>query len=195
MLVINKAEFVITAVKPQQYPATSVPEVAFVGRSNVGKSSIINTLTNRKNLARVGATPGKTREINFYDIDGKLYLVDLPGYGYAKVSKEKKSTWNEIIETYLFSRHQLKLIILLVDIRHAPSSDDKIMYDWIKGHNMPHMIIATKADKVSRGQLKQNLNMIKAELAVSDGIEPIAFSAETKQGKDEILSLIESKLI
>lgn len=195
MLVINKAEFVITAVKPQQYPATSVPEIAFVGRSNVGKSSIINTLTNRKNLARVGATPGKTREINFYNIEDKLNFVDLPGYGYAKVSKEKKNTWGDIIETYLSSRQQLKLVILLLDIRHAPSADDKIMFDWIKNYDVPHLIVATKADKISRGQVKPSLAMLKKELRVTDGTEAVAFSAETRQGKEDILNIIENRLL
>lgn len=193
---INQAKYELTAVKPEQYPASIIPEVAFAGRSNVGKSSVINTLLNRKNLARVGATPGKTREINFYNIDNTLYFVDLPGYGYASVSKEKKASWGAIIETYLSTRTQLRLIVLLVDIRHTPSNEDKIMYEWLTSRSIPYIIIATKADKISRGQFNLRFNDIKAALSVPEGIKPIAFSAETRQGKDElwekILSAIDS---
>lgn len=187
---IQNAKFEITAVKPAQYPASNAPEIAFVGRSNVGKSSIINTLLNRKNLARVGATPGKTREINFYNIDSKLYFVDLPGYGYANVSKTKKSTWNEIIETYLYSRPQLRMILMLVDIRHTPSDDDRIMYRWLLEREVPHAVIATKLDKISRNQLNARLKDIKDTLGLKDGIEIIPFSAESKQGKEEIWKLL-----
>lgn len=187
---IQNAKFEITAVKPAQYPASNAPEIAFVGRSNVGKSSIINTLLNRKNLARVGATPGKTREINFYNIDSKLYFVDLPGYGYANVSKTKKSTWNEIIETYLYSRPQLRMILMLVDIRHTPSDDDRIMYRWLLEREVPHAVIATKLDKISRNQLNARLKDIKDTLELKDGVEIIPFSAESRQGREEIWKLL-----
>lgn len=190
-MIVNNARFEITAVSPQQYPAANLPEVAFVGRSNVGKSSIINTLLNRKNLARVGATPGKTREINFYNIEDKLFFVDLPGYGYASVSKSKKSTWGSIIDTYLNSRQQLGLILMLVDIRHKPSDDDKTMYEWIQGHLMPHIIVAAKADKITRSQLGSRVQDIKATLGAGEEVLIIPFSAETKQGKDEIWKQID----
>jgi GTP-binding protein len=190
-VVLNNAKFEITAVKPSQYPASNVSEVAFVGRSNVGKSSIINALLNRKNLARVGAAPGKTREINFYNIDNSLYFVDLPGYGYASVSKDKKSTWFDIVETYLYSRHQLKLIIMLVDIRHSPSAEDKMMYDWLISNNVPHLIVASKADKISRGQINPRLQDIVKVLGVKEGIEMVPFSSETKSGRDILLNHIQ----
>jgi GTP-binding protein len=190
-LVLNNAKFEITAVKPAQYPASNVPEVAFVGRSNVGKSSIINSLLNRENLARVGSAPGKTREINFYNIDDSLYFVDLPGYGYASVSKGKKSTWFDIVETYLYSRLQLKLIIMLVDIRHAPSAEDKMMYDWLLTNNVPHLIVASKSDKISRGQINPRLQEIVKVLGVKEGIAIIPFSAETKNGRDILLEHIQ----
>lgn len=191
-MVLNNARFEITAVKPSQYPASNVPEVAFVGRSNVGKSSIINTLLNRKNLARVGSAPGKTREINFYNIDDSLYFVDLPGYGYASVSKGKKSTWFDIVETYLYSRLQLKLIIMLVDIRHAPSEEDKMMYDWLVTNNAPHLIVASKSDKISRSQINPRLQEIVKVLGVKEGIAVIPFSSETRNGRDVLLTHIQS---
>lgn len=190
-MILNNAKFEITAVKPSQYPATNVPEVAFVGRSNVGKSSIINTLLNRKNLARVGSAPGKTREINFYNIDDSLYFVDLPGYGYASVSKDKKSTWFDIVETYLYSRLQLKLIIMMVDIRHAPSAEDKMMYEWLLSNNAPHLIVASKSDKISRGQINPRIKEIVNVLGVKEGIAIIPFSSETRNGRDILLENIQ----
>ena len=161
LLNINNARYELTAVKPDQYPQNNIPEIIFVGRSNVGKSTVINTLLNRKNLARVGYTPGKTREIYFYNIDDKAYFVDLPGYGYANVSKSKKSVWGSMIETYLHSRKYLELIMMLVDIRHTPTDNDIIMYEWIQSHNMPNLIIATKADKISRGRINSRINDIR----------------------------------
>ena len=190
-MIVNNAKFETTAVKPAQYPAGNLAEITFVGRSNVGKSSIINTLLGRKNLARIGATPGKTREINFFNVEDKLYFVDLPGYGYASVSKEKKSTWGEVIETYLATRQQLKLIIMLVDIRHEPSADDKIMYQWLQGNTAPHLVVATKADKIPRGRVMERLKAIRAALGLGEGIKLIPFSAETRQGKDEVWTEIE----
>lgn len=187
---LNNARYELTAVRPDQYPGGSMPEVAFVGRSNVGKSSIINALLNRKNLARVAATPGKTKEINFYNIDDVLYLVDLPGYGYASVSKDKKLSWGEVMETYLNLRLQLKLLVLLVDIRHKPSDDDRIMYDWICQRKVPHLVVATKLDKISRNQLKARLGEISATLGADGETEILPFSSETKQGRDELWARI-----
>jgi GTP-binding protein len=187
---LSKARYELTAVKPSQYPVTSIPEIALAGRSNVGKSSIINTLLNRKGLARVSSEPGKTRCINFYNVDDKLYLVDLPGYGFAKVSKEQKKSWGDIIETYLNTRQQLEMVVLLVDIRHAPSQDDRMMYKWITEHGIKHIVVATKLDKISRGQIKARVDEIKKVLSMKDDDTVISYSSETKQGKDEIWKLI-----
>jgi GTP-binding protein len=175
-----------TAVKPEQYPSGHLPEIAFVGRSNIGKSSIINSLVNKKNLARVGATPGKTRVINFYNIDNRFYFVDLPGYGYAKVSKSEKESWDKMIETYLFSRTELRLMIMLVDIRHTPTEQDQMMYEWIINRSTPVVVVATKADKIPRSQLDSRLLEIKTTLNMQGEIIPIIFSTLTKQGIDEL---------
>ena len=183
---LNNAKYELTAVKPSQYPAVVMPEVALVGRSNVGKSTIINTLLNRRNLARVSSEPGKTRGINFYNIDDALYFVDLPGYGYAKVSKDQKSSWGKIIETYLNNRSQLQMIIMLVDIRHAPSGDDRVMYGWILEQGLPHIVVATKADKISKGQIHGRLQEIKKVLEIRKEVPVISYSSETRQGREDI---------
>lgn len=191
-MIIKNAEHEITAVKPNQYPVTGYPEVAFVGRSNVGKSSIINTLVNRKSLARVGATPGKTRQINFFNINKSFYLVDLPGYGFANVSKEMKASWENIIETYLYSRSKtnLKLIVLLVDIRHSPSKDDITMYQWIRGFGLKSIIVATKSDKISRSQINVRVNDIKKVLQLDGSTKVIPFSSENRYGLEAVLNEI-----
>lgn len=189
---LNNTRYELTAVKPDQYPGSSIPEVAFIGRSNVGKSSIINALLNRKNLARTSATPGKTREINFYNIDDFMYLVDLPGYGYASVSRDKKSSWGQIVDTYLNLRLQLKLLILLVDIRHKPSDDDIVMYDWICQRNVPHLVVATKLDKITKSQVKARLQEIKTMLRIDDDAGLLPFSSETKQGREELWGQIKT---
>ncbi len=195
-MIIKNAEHEITAVKPNQYPVTGFPEVAFVGRSNVGKSSIINTLLNRKNLARVGQTPGKTRQINFYNVNNNFYLVDLPGYGFANVSKDMKASWENIIERYLYTRKQnhLKLVIMLVDIRHSPSKDDIVMHQWIKGFGMNALIVATKSDKISRSQTNVRINDIRKVLQLDKSTKVIPFSSENRTGKDEVLNEIEKSL-
>jgi GTP-binding protein len=190
---LNNARYELTAVKPDQYPAGNMPEVVLAGRSNVGKSSIINTLLNRKNLARVSSEPGKTRGINFYNIDDAFYLVDLPGYGYAKTSKGQKMSWGGMMENYLNQRPQLALVLLLVDIRHTPSKEDKIMFDWIEAHAAPHLVIASKMDKISRGQVAARLQDIRNTLGMAKDESVIPYSSETGYGKDEIwnrLSLI-----
>ncbi len=195
-MIIKKAEHEITAVKPNQYPVTGFPEVAFVGRSNVGKSSIINTLVNRKSLARVGGTPGKTRQINFFNVNDNFYLVDLPGYGFANVSKDLKASWENIIETYLYTRKEqnLKLIVLLVDIRHSPSKDDITMHQWLRGFGLNTLIIATKADKITRSQLNVRINDIKKVLQLDNSAKVIPFSSENRQGLEAAWSEIESYL-
>ncbi|MFZ5986267.1 MAG: ribosome biogenesis GTP-binding protein YihA/YsxC [Bacillota bacterium] len=191
---LNNARYELTAVRPEQYPKSSIPEITFVGRSNVGKSSLINSLLNRKNLARVASKPGKTREINFYNIDDKLYFVDLPGYGYARVSKSIKATWGEVIETYLTTRKQLKLAIMLVDIRHSPSEDDRLMHQWLVNTDKPHLIVATKLDKIPRSKVKERLLDIRQTLKLDEGVSIIPFSSETKQGKDELLNEIKTHI-
>lgn len=187
---LNNVKFETTAVKPEQYPYSDVPEVAFVGRSNVGKSSMINTLLNRKGLARVGAEPGKTRVINFFNVDNKLYFVDLPGYGYANVSKKEQQNWKIMIETYLRTRKQLELIMMIVDVRHLPTENDKIMHLWLRESNIPYIIAATKTDKISKSQVNRNINDIKKALEINGEIPVIPVSSKTKQGKDELWNLI-----
>ncbi len=189
-MIIKNANFEITAVSPAQYPVADFPEVAFVGRSNVGKSSILNTLTNRKSLARVGATPGVTKAVNFFNIDNRMFFVDLPGYGYASVSKDKKSSWEVVVEKYLFTRANLKMIVMLVDIRHSPTKDDKIMYKWILDSKIPYIIVASKADKISKGQIQKHVQVIRTELQLSPDIKVIPFSSQTRQGKEDILDII-----
>lgn len=191
---IKNAKYELTAVRPDQYPGIYLPEVALVGRSNVGKSSIINALLDRRNLAKESSTPGKTRTINFFNIDNALYFVDLPGYGYAQVSKKEKESWGGMIEEYLYSREQLKLIIMLVDIRHAPSREDKIMYEWIVNQSKPRLVVAMKLDKISRGQIKNRLKEIQSTLEMEEGEVLIPFSAETKQGREEVWSQIKQRI-
>lgn len=183
---LNNARFEITAVKPSQYPKSDMPEVTFVGRSNVGKSSLINAMLNRRKLARVAATPGKTRVVNFYNIDDKLYFVDLPGYGFAKVSKSMQSSWEELVETYLSKRIQLRKVVLLIDIRHSPTSGDILMHEWLKSMEKSYVIVATKLDKIPRSKIKERVSDIRSTLKLEDDIKIIPFSSETKQGRDEL---------
>ena len=184
------AKLLATAVKPEQYPDTFVPEIAFVGRSNVGKSSLINCLTNRAKLARTSSSPGKTAVINFYDIDGIYRLVDLPGYGYAKVSKAERDRWSGMIETYLTDRYNLTAVVQLVDARHKPSQDDLTMMNWIKSIGYTPVVIATKIDKVKKSQLEKNLTEIYQVLELDDNSILFPFSSETRSGKEEILEYI-----
>ena len=172
-------------------PDNELPEIAFAGKSNVGKSSLINALMNRKSYARISAKPGKTQTINFYNINEAVYLVDLPGYGYAKVSEQEKIQWGQLIERYLHGSKQLKAVFLLIDIRHDPSANDKMMYDWIVAQGYNPIIIATKLDKIKRSQVQKQLKIIREGLKVKPGTMMIPFSAETKQGREEIWALIE----
>lgn len=194
-MIIKKAEIEITAVSSAQYPETNFPEVAFAGRSNVGKSSLINSLVNRRALARTSSTPGKTRAINFFNINDELFLVDLPGYGYAKVSKEEKNKWGKMIEDYLNEREQLRLVILLVDIRHEPTNDDKLMFDWMRATGSKMVVVATKADKLTKNQMFKNVAMIKKSLSLTPQDVLIPFSSETKQGRDELWEIIEKSCL
>jgi GTP-binding protein len=192
---IKQSEFITSAVVPSQYPEDNRIEIAFVGRSNVGKSSLINTLTNRRKLVKVSGTPGKTRLVNFFLINNEFYFVDLPGYGYAKVSKVEKESWGKVIENYLLNREPLKKIILLVDCRHKPTSDDVIMYNWIKHYNYSSVIVATKIDKLTKTELRKNLNMIKETLRIEAGDELLTFSSLNKQGKEELLEVISRSVL
>ena len=176
-------------------PQNDKIEVAFAGKSNVGKSSLINALLNRKSLARVSATPGKTQTINFYNINEEMYLVDLPGYGYAKVSEQEKIQWGKLIERYLNKSQQLKAVFLLVDIRHAPSANDAMMYEWIVSQGYHPIIIATKLDKIKRSQIAKNVKLLKEGLHLVPGTKVIPFSSETKQGRDEVWELIEREFL
>ncbi|MCI8599762.1 MAG: YihA family ribosome biogenesis GTP-binding protein [Lachnospiraceae bacterium] len=169
-------------------------EIAFAGKSNVGKSSLINALMNRKSLARTSAQPGKTQTINFYNINDDLYLVDLPGYGYAKVSQESKEKWGKLVERYLHGSRQLRAVFLLIDIRHEPSGNDRQMYEWIVHNGYDPIIIATKLDKINRSQVQKHLKRIRTGLAVKSGTVILPFSASTKQGREEIWDLIDQLL-
>ena len=173
-------------------PDSKYPEVAFAGKSNVGKSSLINALMNRKSLARTSAQPGKTQTINFYNINDALYFVDLPGYGYANASEEVKAKWGKMIEDYLHKSKKLKAVFLLIDIRHAPGNNDCIMYDWIIRQGYEPIIIATKLDKIKRSQIAKQLKLIRETLKMKSETIIIPFSAETKQGRDEIYTVIDS---
>ena len=172
-------------------PENTLPEVAFAGKSNVGKSSLINGLMNRKSYARTSQQPGKTQTINFYNMNQEIYFVDLPGYGYAKVSEAIKAKWGTMIERYLHTSRQLRLVFLLIDIRHEPSANDKHMYSWIVDQGFNPVIIATKLDKLKRSQVQKNIKQIKVGLNVTEGTPIIPFSAVSKQGRDEIWELIE----
>lgn len=193
-MIIRKCEYTTTAVSPKQYPKADRPEIAFAGRSNVGKSSLINTMVNRKGLARVSSDPGKTRTINFYNINDLLYFVDLPGYGYARVSKEEKIRWGAIIEEYLHGRDNLMDVVLLVDIRHEPTEDDKLMYGWIKSYMKNVTVVATKCDKIGKSQYPKQIATIKKCLQMDDDQKVIPFSSQTKYGREELWGLFDSIL-
>ncbi|TYR82249.1 YihA family ribosome biogenesis GTP-binding protein [Priestia megaterium] len=182
---VTQAEIVISAVKPEQYPSENLPEFALAGRSNVGKSSFINKMLNRKNLARTSSKPGKTQTLNFYLINEMMHFVDVPGYGFAKVSKKEREAWGKMIETYLTQREQLKAVLLIVDLRHAPSNDDVMMYNFLKHYDIPTMVIATKADKIPKGKWQKHLKVVKDTLDLQAEDELILFSSETAQGKEQ----------
>lgn len=172
-------------------PENELPEIAFAGKSNVGKSSLINGLVNRKALARTSSQPGKTQTINFYNVNQEMYFVDLPGYGYAKVSEKEKMNWGKMIERYLHKSEALRAVFLLIDIRHEPSVNDKNMYEWILANGYEPIIIATKLDKIKRSQIQKHIKMLRTGLDVVPGTKILPFSAQSKQGRDEILDLIE----
>lgn len=188
---VHKSELVISAVSPKQYPEGGLPEIALAGRSNVGKSSFINSLLARKNLARTSSKPGKTRTLNFYNIEDRFLFVDVPGYGYAKVSKSERAAWGEMMEEYLKSRDVLKAAFMIIDFRHEPTKDDIAMYDYLKFHELPVVIIATKADKITKNKRPRHLKRVKETLQLKPEDQTVVFSAETAQGKDEAWRAIE----
>ncbi|WP_145409211.1 ribosome biogenesis GTP-binding protein YihA/YsxC [Paenibacillus xylanexedens] len=187
---VNQSEFIISAVRPEQYPDDGLPEVALAGRSNVGKSSLINRLISRKNLARTSSTPGKTQQLNYYKINQDLYFVDFPGYGYAKVSKEQRFAWGKMMEKYLLQRKELKLVMQMVDIRHEPSKDDKMMNEWLRHHGLPLVVVATKLDKIPKTRRPKHIKIIKEGLGLRPGDLFVAFSSEEGIGKEELWEII-----
>ena len=193
-MIIKKSDLETVAVKPSQYPPENIKEIAFAGRSNVGKSSLLNLITGRKKLARVSGSPGKTRTINFYIINDEFRIVDLPGYGYAKVSKSMSEGWGEMMERYLENRPNLVKVIQLVDIRHEPSKQDVEMYNYLRHYGLDGIVVATKADKISRNQLPKHIKMIKQTLKLSSDDKVIPVSALKKTGYDELLEVMEGLL-
>ena len=194
-MIIKKVDLEIVCGITSTLPDTEYIEVAFAGKSNVGKSSLINALMNRKSLARTSATPGKTQTINWYNINDSMYLVDLPGYGYAKVTQSEKEKWGKLIERYLHNSEQLKAVFLLIDIRHDPGNNDKLMYKWIVEQGFQPIIIATKLDKIKRSQVQKHLKMLREGLQLLPGTKILPFSALSKQGREEIWEYIETEFL
>lgn len=190
-MIIKSVELETVCGITSKIPQNQMPEIAFAGKSNVGKSSLINGLVNRKALARTSSQPGKTQTINFYNVNQECYFVDLPGYGYASVSKEVKAKWGKMIENYLHTSQVLKAVFLLIDIRHEPSGNDINMYEWILANGYEPIIIATKLDKIKRSQIQKHIKMLRVGLNVVPGTKILPFSAQTKQGKEEILAVID----
>jgi len=189
---VHSAEIVISAVAKKQYPKSALPEIALAGRSNVGKSSFINTLIDRKKLARTSSKPGRTQTLNFYLIENKFHFVDLPGYGYAKVSKQERAKWGEMIDEYFANRKQLQAVVSLIDMRHDPTEGDIQMYDFLKYYNFPVILVATKADKLAKNKKNQQISRIKELLDFDDDDSFIVFSTVTKEGKEEAWHAIEA---
>ena len=186
----NRAQFVRSAARPADFPRDDLPQVVFAGRSNVGKSSVINRLLGRKNLARVGSAPGKTTHINYFGVDDKLYLIDLPGYGYAKVSQRERERWGRLIEAWFADTRLMTLGILIVDARHKPTADDRTMSDFFLGTGKPYVVVANKLDKLRKSQVEDNLACIRQTLELPEEVELIAFSAEKGDGKERLLELL-----
>ncbi|EAK9827001.1 YihA family ribosome biogenesis GTP-binding protein [Listeria monocytogenes] len=187
---VNNVELIISAVRPEQYPETDLPEYALAGRSNVGKSSFINTMIRRKSMARISQKPGKTQTLNFYKIEEAFFFVDVPGYGFAKVSKTEREKWGVMIETYITSREQLRGVIQIVDLRHKPTEDDRMMYEFLKYYDIPVIVVATKADKIPRSKWQKNAKIVRETLDFDPDDKFVLFSSETKMGKDEAWQFI-----
>ena len=193
-MIVHNVELVISAVRPDQYPEDGLPEFALAGRSNVGKSSFINKMIGRKSMARISSKPGKTQTLNFYKIEEQLFYVDVPGYGYAKVSKSEREAWGKMIERYITDREQLKAVIQIVDLRHAPSREDVAMYDFMKHYDIPCIIIATKADKIPKGKWDKHKKIVRETLEMDKRDPLIVFSSETGLGKDAAWQEIEKRM-
>lgn len=191
---INSAEFVKSAVWPAQYPPATLPEIAFVGRSNVGKSSLINALVERKNLAKTSNTPGRTQLINFFSINEKRFFVDLPGYGFAKVARSVKKDWGDMLEAYLKERQNLALIVFILDIRRTPNEDDLSLRDWLENYRIPYLFVLTKTDKLSNNQALNQKRLIEKELGGSARNRTILFSAKTRRGKEELWQMLDDHI-
>ena len=189
---VTSAEIVISAVKPAQYPVEMMPEFALAGRSNVGKSSFINKMLQRKNLARTSSKPGKTQTLNFYLINEQFHFVDVPGYGYAKAPKSERDAWGRMIETYITGRDQLKAVVMIVDLRHPPSKEDVAMYDFLKHHGIRCIIIASKADKIPKGKWQKHMKIVKETLELDPNDPIVLFSSETGEGRDKAWGVIKS---
>ncbi len=183
---ITSAEFVKSAVRPDQYPKTGLPEIAFAGRSNVGKSSLINTLLGRRKLAQTSATPGKTRLVNFFSVNGRFCFVDLPGYGFARVSRAEKESWGPMVETYLRDSAHLSLVVSILDVRHDPTTQDRDLIEWLRHYGRRHLIVLTKSDKLSRGEALKRRRQIGTLLGLEGADAPVLFSAQTGEGKAEV---------
>ena len=190
---VHNVDLTISAVRPDQYPKTNYPEVALVGRSNVGKSSLTNVLINRRNFAHTSSQPGKTQTLNFYAVEDQLYFVDVPGYGYAKVSKKERERFGQMIEQYLTQRDQLRGAILLVDCRHAPTADDVSMYQWLQYYHIPTLVVATKIDKVKGNTWNRQESLIKKTLGLTASDQLVLFSAVNKTGKDAVWQWIDER--
>jgi len=191
---VHNVEMVISAVSPDQYPEDGLPEFALAGRSNVGKSSFINRMIGRKALARISSKPGKTQTLNFYKIEEQLFFVDVPGYGYAKVSKTEREAWGKMIERYFTGRQELKAVVQIIDLRHPPTADDRMMYDFFKHYNIPCIVIATKADKIPKGKWDKHKKIVKETLEMEKNDPLIVFSSETGLGFEEAWRTIENRM-
>ena len=190
-MIVQNPKFEISAVKPNQYPTNNLPEIVLVGKSNVGKSSFINTMINRKKLARTSSEPGKTRQINFYNIDETFYFVDLPGYGYSKMSKQEQVKVGNFIEEYLFKRQQISLIIFLIDIRHSPTANDKLMYNYVISSKLPFIILANKADKIAVTKVSDQVSKLLKEINPIGDATCLPFSSERKIYKEDVWNIID----
>lgn len=193
-MIVHNVEMIGSFVRPEQFPVDGLPEIALAGRSNVGKSSFINRMIGRKALARISSKPGKTQQLNFYKIEGQFFFVDVPGYGYAKVSKTERAAWGKMIERYFMDRPQLKAVVLIIDLRHSPTNDDCMMYDFLKHYNIPVIVVATKADKIPKGKWDKHKKVVKETLQM-DSTDPLfIFSSEKGLGFEEAWQEIESRI-
>lgn len=193
-MIIKQADFVTSVMQLKQLPEPTLPEIALAGRSNVGKSSLINKMLNRKSIARISATPGKTQMLNYYDINSELYFVDCPGYGYAKVSQTQRQHWGALVENYLLERTSLELVLQLIDVRHPPTKDDIAMFGWLVSNGLPVCVVATKADKIPRSKWNRHTKVIRDLLGMSDAFPLVLFSSETGQGREQLWMIIESSI-